>query len=389
MQTLNEIKENNISSLKNSLDGLFNLNNMVTKPTILIVDDEENNLQLLVRTFRSSYSILTAKNGQEACEIVEKQGDNISLIITDQIMPVMTGVQFLKKITPKYPNIVKILLTGYSDSNDIIDAINYCSIYQYVLKPFTPSDLKFIVNQALAKYNLAKSNLVMVKDLKELFYNTLKSISSALDSKDPYTHGHSMRVTMYSLILARKLNLDDKMLEEIETAGLLHDIGKIGIPQSILCKPGKLTDEEFAIMKSHPEKGEKILTGIKKLAIISNWLKTHHERWDGRGYPLGLKGEEIPFSSRIIALADTYDAMTSTRSYRKALTHEVAIAEIEKCAGTQFDPNLAKIFVENQEEILQAKNNPEDYYKKYSYIYKNSNLQTESNTGTETSSATA
>lgn len=375
MQALNDNKETNISSLKNSLDGLFNINNMVTKPTILIVDDEENNLQLLVRTFRSSYTILTAQNGQEACEIVEKQGDNISLIITDQIMPVMTGVQFLKKITPKYPNIVKILLTGYSDSNDIIEAINHCNIYQYVLKPFTPSDLKFIVNQALAKYNLAKSNLVMVKDLKELFYNTLKAISSALDSKDPYTHGHSMRVTMYSLILARKLNLDDKMLEEIETAGLLHDIGKIGIPQNILCKPGKLTDEEFAIMKSHPEKGEKILTGIKKLAIISNWLKTHHERWDGRGYPLGLKGEEIPFSSRIIALADTYDAMTSTRSYRKALTHEIAISEIEKCAGTQFDPNLAKIFVENQAEILEAKNKPEEYYKKYSYIYKNSNIQ--------------
>ena len=212
----------------------------------------------------------------------------------------------------------------------------------------------------------------MVQDLKDLFYNTLKAISSALDSKDPYTHGHSMRVTMYSLILARKLNLDDKMLEEIETAGLLHDIGKIGIPQNILCKPGKLTDEEFAIMKSHPEKGEKILTGIKKLAIISNWLKTHHERWDGHGYPLGLKGEEIPFSSRIIALADTYDAMTSTRSYRKALTHEIAISEIEKCAGTQFDPNLAKMFVEVQNEILEAKNNPEKYYKKYSYIYKNS-----------------
>ena len=112
MQALNDNKETNISSLKNSLDGLFNINNMVTKPTILIVDDEENNLQLLVRTFRSSYTILTAQNGQEACEIVEKQGDNISLIITDQIMPVMTGVQFLKKITPKYPNIVKILLTG-------------------------------------------------------------------------------------------------------------------------------------------------------------------------------------------------------------------------------------------------------------------------------------
>ena len=175
---------------------------------------------------------------------------------------------------------------------------------------------------------------------------------------------------LYSLILAKELNLDDKMLEEIETAGLLHDIGKIGIPQQILCKPGKLTDEEYEIMKSHPEQGEKILMGIKKLSIISNWLKTHHERWDGNGYPLKLQGEEIPLTSRIIAIADTYDAMTSTRSYRKALDHEVAIEEIQKCAGSQFDPSLAKLFVSIEDKILQAKSDPEKFYNEYSYVQK-------------------
>ncbi len=366
--TVNKTTEH--SSLKKALDGLFLINNTINKPTILLVDDEENNLKLLIRTFRNEFNTLTAKNGQEAIDMVNKYGNNIALIVSDQIMPVKTGVQFLTEITPQFPNIVKILLTGYSDSNDIISAINSCSLYQYVLKPFEPDNLKFIVNTGLSKYNLASSNEAMLKDLRELFYKTLKSISAALDSKDPYTHGHSMRVTLYSLILAKELNLDEKMLEEIETAGLLHDIGKIGIPQSILCKPGKLTDEEFAIMKSHPEQGEKMLNGIKKLSIISNWLKTHHERWDGKGYPLGLSGEDIPLSARIIALADTYDAMTSTRSYRKALDHSVAIAEIKKCAGSQFDPSLAEIFVRIEDKIKAAKNNPEITYPKYSYLQK-------------------
>jgi len=215
---------------------------------------------------------------------------------------------------------------------------------------------------------LANNKKEMLKDLRELFYKTIKSISSALDAKDPYTHGHSLRVTLYSLIIATELGLDQTTLEEIETAGLLHDIGKVGIPQKILCKPGKLTEEEYNIMKSHPEQGEKIVKKIKKLKIISNWLKAHHERWDGLGYPAGLKGEEIPITARIITLADTYDAMTSTRSYRQALSHEVAISEIERCAGSQFDPKLAALFIKNQDKILAAKENPDEYYEKYSYL---------------------
>ena len=175
---------------------------------------------------------------------------------------------------------------------------------------------------------------------------------------------------MYSLILAKNLNLDDTTLEEIETAGLLHDIGKIGIPQKILCKPDKLTDEEYEVMKSHPARAEKMLMGIKKLTVVSNWLRCHHERWDGKGYPYGLKGEEIPISGRIIALADTYDAMTSTRSYRKALSHETASEEIKRCAGTQIDPVLAELFIKCAEEIRAAKEDHETYYPKYSYLQK-------------------
>lgn len=338
------------------------------KHTILIVDDEENNLQLLKRSLRRDYTVLTASNGLEALNLVDTVGKEISMIISDQRMPEMQGVEFLEKVSEEYPDIIKILLTGYTDTDVIIDAINKCNLYQYILKPFDPNTLQITVQQGIKKFEILTQNTELSKDLNELFYKTIKAISSALDAKDPYTHGHSYRVTLYSMILAKKLNSTDEFMEEIETAGLLHDIGKIGIPQSILCKPGKLTDEEYAIMKKHPEQGEKMIMDVKQLSIIADWLRSHHERWDGRGYPAGLKGEEIPLSARIIALADTYDAMTSTRSYRKALSHEEAIAEIERCSGTQFDPNLAKLFIENQEEMRKAQQNPDEYYQKYSYL---------------------
>ena len=357
-------------SFEESLSEILQLNQKNEKHTILLVDDEVNNLQLLRRTLRNDYNIITASNGKEALEIVEGKGDEIALIVSDQKMPEMEGTEFLKRVAGEYPDIVKILLTGHLDVDAIVDSINDCHLYQYIVKPFDPEELKMTIDSGIRKFDLVNNKTVILKDLRELFYKTIKLIASALDAKDPYTHGHSLRVTMYSLILAKNLNLDDTTLEEIETAGLLHDIGKIGIPQKILCKPDKLTDEEYELMKSHPARAEKMLMGIKKLTVVSNWLRCHHERWDGKGYPYGLKGEEIPISGRIIALADTYDAMTSTRSYRKALSHETAIEEIKKCAGTQFDPVLAELFIKCSDEIKAAKEDPETYYPKYSYLQK-------------------
>jgi len=347
----------------------------VERGTILLVDDEINNLQLLKRTFHRKYNILTAQNGLEGLRIFEENRDKIALIVSDHKMPVMDGTEFLEKVNDIAPDVIKILLTGFADVEILTDAVNKCNLFQYMLKPFQPEELTRVVELGMNKFNLTSSKSAILKDLKELFYKTIKSIASALDSKDPYTHGHSLRVTLYSMILAKEMGFDEKLLEEIETAGLLHDIGKIAIPQNILCKPGKLTDEEFAVMKLHPNNSEKLILSIKKLAGISSWLKAHHERWDGRGYPDGLKGEEIPLSSRIVAIADTYDAMTSTRSYRTALSHEVAIEEIRKCAGSQFDPNLAQKFIELEATIKAAKENPEVYYSKYSYLQKESNLR--------------
>lgn len=356
--------------LKESLDVVLNFNDS-TKKTILIVDDEENNLQLLKRTFRGEYNILVAHNGLEALDVVKQNSDKIALIVSDQKMPEMEGTEFLKRVNETNPQIVKILLTGHVGTDIIVSAINDCNLFQYVLKPFEPEELKIAVQSGIEKYSMAENNQAYYKELKELFYKTIRAISNALDTKDSYTNGHSLRVTLYSMILARELNLDNTYLEDIEIAGLLHDIGKIAMPKNILCKNGRLTDEEFFVMKSHPTRGEKIVINIKKLHIIAEWVKSHHEKYDGTGYPDGLKGEEIPLPGRIIALADTYDAMTSTRPYRTALSHEVAMSEIKRCAGTQFDPKLAELFVKLSDKIDAARKNPEEFYKQYSLLGKN------------------
>ncbi len=354
----------------NSIGELISATSVQKEHTILIVDDEINNLQLLKRTFRNKYHILTASNGLEGLEVLKNNINDISIIVSDHKMPIMEGTKFLEEANLIAPDVIKILLTGFSDIEIITDAVNKCNLFQYMLKPFNPEELQEVVKTGADKFDLASSKSLILKDLKELFYKTIKSIASALDAKDPYTHGHSMRVTLYSIILAKELNVPEHDLELIETAGLLHDIGKIAIPESILCKPGKLDDNEFAIMKSHPANSERLIASIKKLHEVSPGVKHHHERWDGKGYPDGLKGEDIPYSARIIAIADTYDAMTSTRSYRKALDHDIAINEISKCAGTQFDPVLAQKFVEIEGIIKSAKDYPEEYYLKYSTLYK-------------------
>jgi response regulator RpfG family c-di-GMP phosphodiesterase len=356
--------------LENFQNIISNIEKEKEKHTVLIVDDEINNLQLLKRTLRRKFNILTAIDGKEALEIIEKEGQNISLIISDQRMPKMTGTEFLSKVSEKYPYIIKMLLTGYSDIEAMIDGVNKCQLFQYITKPFEPDELEMIIDHGIEAYELTLSKNTLLQDLKELFFTTVKSISSALDAKDTYTHGHSHRVTLFSLILSKELNLEESFVEEIETTGLLHDIGKIGVPESILCKAGKLTDEEYGIIQQHAPKAEKILSSIPGLKNIALWASCHHERWDGRGYPNGLKYKDIPLPSRILAIADTYDAMTSNRSYRKGLPHEVAVEEIKNCSDSQFDPEVTEAFLKVEKIFKEAAENPTFYYDEYSVLNK-------------------
>jgi putative nucleotidyltransferase with HDIG domain len=197
-------------------------------------------------------------------------------------------------------------------------------------------------------------NSMLYEDVRGLMMGLLHSLTSAVDAKDTYTCGHSERVALLSRRLAQEINLSEHQVERVYMAGLLHDVGKIGVPEAVLQKAGKLTDEEFALIKKHPEIGARILRDIKQIEDIIPGVMHHHERYDGKGYPSGLTGQDIPLMGRIICLADCFDAMTSSRTYRKALPPEAALEEIRRCAGTQFDPELAEAFVRIGVEPLGA-----------------------------------
>jgi len=310
---------------------------------ILVVDDEENNLQLFIRTFRKKYEVFTAKTGIAALDILKN--NKIDLIISDQRMPEMEGVEFLKQSMDISPESVRILITGYADANAIINAINTVKIHRYIKKPWIPEDLINVVDASLELYQLNIDNQQLTFDLKDLFSGTITAITEALDAKDPYTFGRSKRVTYYSLETGKYLNLSDTLLSELELAGLLHDIGMIGISESIINKSEMLESEEFEIIKKHVNTGVKILEEIKQLESVVNIVRTHHERYDGSGYPFGLKGEEIPICARIIAVADAYDGIVSDRAYRKAVSHEAAKEELKKEIGTQFDGGIVDAFL--------------------------------------------
>jgi len=179
----------------------------------------------------------------------------------------------------------------------------------------------------------------------EVLIESFRAIICTLEEKDSYTHGHSIRVSEYSTIIAQELGLSDLEVREVELCALFHDIGKIGIPDSVLLKPARLSRAEFEIMKSHPVRSAKILEKVSALANLIPGIRYHHERYDGLGYPEGLRGDAIPLHARIILIADTFDAMTSTRPYRLALDKEVAFQELRNCAGTQFDPTLVEVFI--------------------------------------------
>lgn len=314
------------------------------KYRLLIVDDEEDNLALLYRTLRSKYEVVKAKSAIEALEILKTE--TFDCILSDHKMPIMDGVEFLKRVYDIQPNTMRLLVTAYSDVKILIDAINYAKIYRYIKKPYNPEELLMVVESALETYRLKMENEKLILDLKDLFSGTIKAIIEALDAKDSFTLGRSKRVAYYALKMVNKLALSPEEVSRIELAGLLHDIGMIGVAEDILNKTQALTPEEYNQIKLHVAYGVKILEDIKQLSEVIDIIRYHHEYYDGNGYPNGLKGDEIPLGARIIAIADAFDAMVSNRAYRKGKTPQEALAILEQCAGRQFDPDLVEIFKE-------------------------------------------
>lgn len=320
------------------------------KNKILIVDDEEDNLALLYRTLRQDFEIFKTVSPIEALSILQKEA--IDIIISDHKMPEMDGVEFLRKSYEINPSCVRLLVTAYSDSDILIGAINYGKIYRYIKKPWDPSDLLIIVKSAVEYRQLKWENDSLIYDLKDLFSGTVNAIIEALDAKDSFTLGKSRRVTFYALKMVKCFNLPREEVGKLELAGLLHDIGMIGVPEEILSKSTTLTPEEYEAIKKHVSYGIKILEDIKQLKEVVEIVKYHHEKFDGSGYPYGLAGYEIPLASRIIAVADAYDSMVSHRSYREGLSHQDAIKKIEELAGQQFDPGVVQAFKSIIDEAL-------------------------------------
>ena len=325
------------------------------KGVILLVDDEAMIRRLLSQKLSAEgYRCEQAANAEQALEKLEE--DSIELVILDIRMPGKSGVELLSEIKAKYPDTAVVMATAIDDASTAINCMK-AGAYDYVTKPFNLDEVSFSVRRTLEKRRLELENRDYQQHLEQKveeqsqkirasFFNAITALAYALEAKDVYTSGHSQRVTEISEAIAEHLGLPKETIEKIRLAGLVHDIGKIGVRESVLNKPGSLSDEEFKHIRLHSQTGERILKPIVDDKEILKAVRHHHERYDGWGYPDGLQGERIPLLARIIAVADTFDAMTSERSYRKALTKEEACAEVERCRGTQFDPEAADAFLE-------------------------------------------
>lgn len=263
--------------------------------------------------------------------------EDIAVIIADMRMPGETGVDLLAWAFEHRPDAIRILLTGYADMESTVAAINRGRAWYYMRKPWDNHELRTLVHRAM-EYRAKEM------ELRRNFQGTIRSLAVALESNHPYTCGHSTRVTNYTRFLAQAAGLPARDLEQVVLAAQLHDIGKIGVDSHYLDKNGPLSAEEWLSVKQHVEIGGRILAETGFLEHLIPFVTSHHERIDGRGYPRGLKGDQIPMGGRIIALADSFDAMASDRAYRKALHLDVALADLQKGRGLQFDDSLVDLF---------------------------------------------
>ena len=321
---------------------------------ILAVDDEEA-IRTVLRTILESEGYLcdTAASADEAVSrLRENQYD---VILTDIMMPGMSGIELLDLIRKRDDEIAVIMLTALNDIDVSIRALK-SGAYDYITKPFRLDDVTISIEMALQKRalilenrdyqrNLEKKVLEQSRKIQSSFIKSIEALARTLEAKDPDTRDHSLRVTEYSVRTAEEMGLSPAEVENIRVAAALHDIGKIGISDTILDKDESLRQEEMEHIHRHPLIAAQILGPIDELKEIIELIKYHHENYDGTGYPEGLSGEDIPLGSRIIAVADAFDAITSTRPYRKAKTELFAVEEIKQNAGRQFDPDVITAFL--------------------------------------------
>ena len=303
---------------------------------ILFVDDEEYILEIASQIFmESGIEILTARNAAEALDVVRTH--EIAVLVSDNHMPGMRGIDLLSRVKALSPETVKILMTGFADLETALEAINRVEVFRFIVKPWENTQLVGLVEDALKRYRLIKS--IIRGD-----ENTMRSLVHALELKDPYTRGHSERVARYALLIARHLGLDEDELKAIRYGSWLHDCGKIGVSENILNNEGPLDEADIHIIRNHPLWGADVARKARLSDMIVNIILSHHERYDGKGYPSGLQAEEIPLEARIVSVADIYDALTTERPYRKAYTPELALEMLVSMKKSVLDPKLVECF---------------------------------------------
>ena len=326
----------------------------IKQERILIVDDEEAVRRLLHQSLsKEGYQ---CQEADTADQVLDKLRSNpAELVLLDIKMPGKSGAELLPEIKAGCPDTAVIMATAITDTNMAIQCMKQ-GAYDYLTKPFRLDEVILSIDRALEKRRLELENRDYQQHLEQRveqqarkirvsFLNAVTALAYALEAKDKYTSGHSQRVAETSVAIAKELGMPRDSIGEVRLAGLIHDLGKIGMRESVLGKPARLTGEEYQHIKYHCEMGEHILTPIVEDEKILKVVRHHHERYDGTGYPDGLKGEQIPLGARILAVADAFDAMISERPYREAMRAETACAEMERGKGKQFDPEVTDAFL--------------------------------------------
>lgn len=328
----------------------YSQNNPENGYKIIAVDDESGIIDSLSVFLRhSNYEFTGITDPLEAIERV--RNEHFDLMVLDFIMTPIHGDKVVEEIRKFNKDLYILLLTGHKDLAPPLETIKKLDIQGYCEKSDKFDQLLLLIEsgiKSITQMNVIKNINIELKEtyekLENAYMESIETLRQTVDAKDKYTRGHSDRVSEYACLLGEELKLNESDMNTLKIGGLFHDIGKIGVPDTILLKPGKLTDEEYSEIKNHPAIGAHILSTATIFRNLIPIVKHHHERYDGKGYPSQLKGEEIPYLARITALADTFDAMTSRRPYRNTLELDYVLQEFEKCSGTQFDPTLAPIF---------------------------------------------
>lgn len=350
--------------------GLQNLENSENKNyRIIAVDDEEGIIDSLsIFLKRSGYDFVGATDPEQAIEMVKNE--HFDLMILDFIMTPIHGDQVVEEIRKFDKELYILLLTGHKDLAPPLDTIRRLDIQGYCEKSDKFDQLLLLIEsgiKSIKQMNEIKKINNELSDtyekLEKAYLESVQTLRYTVEAKDSYTRGHSDRVSEYSVLLGKYLNLPEETLNTLRIGGLFHDIGKIGVPDSILQKESKLTDDEYSEIKNHPSIGAHILSTATIFHDIIPIVKHHHEKYDGTGYPGRLQGEDIPYLARIAAIADSFDAMTSRRTYRDSLSMDIVISEFKRCKGTQFDPKLADVFLDILENHFDEIKEIQEKYK--------------------------